>query len=142
MAAATWLFAVAFFQMALCQDVEKKSLQCYYCGYEQACGKTSVQCQEGERCSTMSGNSDYKVHDPIFGKGCVSAAKCGHRDRISLGHNPYRVTYTCCNTDLCNDWVSGSDNRVITSVGHISVPTHLPWLFAAVLLAALSALLS
>nr|XP_056706968.1 sperm acrosome membrane-associated protein 4-like [Euleptes europaea] len=141
-AAATLFLTVAFFQMALCQDVEEKRLQCYFCAYEQACAENLVQCKEGERCGTMLGHSDYKVHESIFGKGCISASKCGNQDQITYWRNPFRVTYSCCDTDFCNKESFGADQKGIAAAGHTSIPAHLPWLFAATLLAALPALLS
>ncbi|XP_054833376.1 uncharacterized protein LOC129328377 [Eublepharis macularius] len=141
--AAAFLFlTVAFLQMALCQDTEKKKLRCYFCGYEQACTETSVLCQEGEKCSTMLGHSDYKVHESIFGKGCISAQKCGSQDKITYWRNPFRVTYSCCDSDYCNKEVFGAGHKGISGAGRTSLTTHLPWLFAATLLAALLACLS
>ncbi|KAL8213073.1 UNVERIFIED_CONTAM: hypothetical protein K2H54_060568 [Gekko kuhli] len=127
---------------ARCQDLEKKALHCYFCSYEEACAETPTQCQEGEKCGIMLGHSDYKVHDSIFGKGCVSAPKCGNQEQITYWNNPFRVTYSCCDTDYCNKDIVGVDHKIITAAGNTSGATHLPWLLAATLLAVLPAFLS
>ncbi|XP_077187367.1 sperm acrosome membrane-associated protein 4-like [Paroedura picta] len=141
-AVATLLLTAAFFQMALCQDVEKKTLHCYNCSYTEPCAEIPTQCQEGEKCGTMLGHSDYKVHDSIFGKGCVPAMKCGTQERISILNSPFRVVYTCCVSDYCNKAVFEAKHKVVTEEGYSSVPTHLPCLFATTLLAVLATLLS
>ncbi|KAG8127713.1 hypothetical protein E2320_014603, partial [Naja naja] len=50
---------------ALCQTTEK--LLCLDCTLGQRCLEPSlVSCNEGERCATIKGFSDYKVHEYIY----------------------------------------------------------------------------
>ncbi|XP_053145856.1 lymphocyte antigen 6G6e-like [Hemicordylus capensis] len=132
-AVTTLLLTVSFFPMALCQDAGKQGLRCYRCGFDQPCVETLVNCSEGERCGTISGHSDYKVHESILRKDCVPAQKCDSNDKLTYWNNPFRVTYSCCNTDFCNRAISGAPRPSAT---------HLPMLLVATILAILLTFLS
>ncbi|XP_008119924.1 uncharacterized protein LOC103281048 [Anolis carolinensis] len=122
-AAATLFFTLSFFQIALCQQT---GLQCYKCKFDQPCSDASsvVNCQEGEVCGFIKGNSESKVHEPIFGMGCVTETKCSSDEKIIHSSNPFRVTYSCCNTNYCNNGMSRF---------YAASRTHLTLLFVATL---------
>ncbi|XP_026576210.1 lymphocyte antigen 6 complex locus protein G6d-like [Pseudonaja textilis] len=103
--------AVCFFQIsipALCQKME--TLLCYDCPLGKRCLEPSlVSCQEGERCSTIKGLSDYKVHEYIYARGCIPETQCNKLDRALYSNASYRVKVSCCDSDLCNgsnSWTS------------------------------------
>ncbi|ETE61452.1 Lymphocyte antigen 6 complex locus protein G6d [Ophiophagus hannah] len=103
--------AVCFFQIgipALCQRMEK--LLCLDCTLGQRCLEPSlVTCNEGERCGTIKGLSDYKVHESIYARGCIPEAKCNKLDRALYSNASYRVKVSCCDSHLCNgsnSWAS------------------------------------
>nr|XP_060617050.1 sperm acrosome membrane-associated protein 4-like [Anolis sagrei ordinatus] len=124
-AAATLFFTLSFFQIASCQQAVMNGLQCYKCKFDQPCSDPSsvVSCQEGEVCGFIKGNSEYKVHEPIFGTGCIEATKCSSDEKIIHSSNPFRVSYSCCNTNYCNN----GNSRFNPS------RTHLTLLFVATL---------
>ncbi|CAI5768034.1 Hypothetical predicted protein [Podarcis lilfordi] len=120
-AAAALLLTASILQIALGQNITEPRtvLHCFKCDFDQPCSEASVTCNEGESCSTIRGHSDYKVHESIYGKGCVSVRKCNGLDRISYSNNPFRVTYSCCNTDYCNGGYSGAPRLPLVCVATI-----------------------
>ncbi|XP_061478097.1 lymphocyte antigen 6G6e-like [Rhineura floridana] len=132
-AAAALLVSVSILQIARGQNVtiQKPGLRCYSCSFNQPCTETQVTCKEGEHCSMIRGHSDYKVHESIFKKGCISAKKCRSSDNISYWNNPFRVTYSCCSTDLCNTGISRAPHASSTNLPMLCVATVLTILFAS-----------
>ncbi|KAJ7317318.1 hypothetical protein JRQ81_003480 [Phrynocephalus forsythii] len=121
---------------SLCQDVPGGGgLRCYKCSFGQSCSDLDslVTCGEGERCSTTRALSDYKVHESIVAKGCLLAAKCNSQGKLAYYSNPFRATYSCCNSNYCNNGVSRAA---------LVLHSHRFLLFMATFLAILSATIS
>lgn len=41
-------------------------------------------------------------------RGCLLPAKCNSQDKINHLSNPFRVTYSCCDSNYCNNRTSGA----------------------------------
>ncbi|KAK9405822.1 hypothetical protein NXF25_004596 [Crotalus adamanteus] len=96
---------------ALCQS----TLLCYNCTLGQRCLEPSlVTCKEEERCGTIKGFSDFKVHEYIYARGCIPAIKCNKLDKAHYSDVPYRVKVSCCNSHLCNGSNSWPSQTSIT----------------------------
>lgn len=59
---------VSFYISALCQDMGRKGLQCYSCGFDEPCVERIVTCKEGERCGIIKGHLGWfcSLHTDIF----------------------------------------------------------------------------
>uniref|UniRef100_A0A1A8ECG6 UPAR/Ly6 domain-containing protein n=1 Tax=Nothobranchius kadleci TaxID=1051664 RepID=A0A1A8ECG6_NOTKA len=95
-----FIFAVAF-----CFAVGQ-ALDCYQCkiGFWDLCFTTKTTCSSGEQC--FSGIGKAAGFMDIKMKGCLAVAKCNMttEENFSSSSNitVYKMTKTCCNTDLCN----------------------------------------
>ncbi|KAM6475878.1 uncharacterized protein PHA67_007845 [Liasis olivaceus] len=129
----TIFLAVSFFQIGIpaqCQNVQ--AVQCYKCTFGQACLQPSVEtCKEGERCGTIRGLSDFKVHESIFAKGCIPATACNEEERVVYANVPYRIRNYCCNTSFCNGNSSGAAHTSVTSFFLLVVTTTVAILLAS-----------
>ncbi|XP_034277630.1 lymphocyte antigen 6 complex locus protein G6d-like [Pantherophis guttatus] len=121
--------AVCFFQIgipALCQ--RKETLLCFNCTLGKRCLEPSlVSCNEGERCGTIKGLSDFKVHESIYARGCIPATKCNKLDRAIYSDVPYRVKVSCCDSNLCN----GSNSQTSATFFLLVATTTVAILLAA-----------
>ncbi|XP_037548772.1 sperm acrosome membrane-associated protein 4 [Nematolebias whitei] len=96
-----FLLAVAF-----CFAVGQ-TLKCYQCqiGFWNLCFTKEVTCQDGEKC--FSGDGKAAGFVSVKMKGCLVVANCNKTtdESISISNSSatlYKMTKTCCNTDLCN----------------------------------------
>ncbi|XP_034066269.1 prostate stem cell antigen [Gymnodraco acuticeps] len=86
-----------------------QALQCYKCtlGFGDVCITTKTTCKNGEHC--FSGNGEAVGFVDIKKKGCLVLAKCNLTENTNLPDSisssnttVYKMTKTCCSTDLCN----------------------------------------
>ncbi|KAL3043705.1 hypothetical protein OYC64_003547 [Pagothenia borchgrevinki] len=86
-----------------------QALQCYKCtiGFGDFCITTKTTCESGEQCFSGSGEAAGFVD--IKKKGCLVLAKCNKTENTDLPYSisssnttVYKMTKTCCDTDLCN----------------------------------------
>ncbi|KAM9838462.1 prostate stem cell antigen-like [Aulostomus maculatus] len=84
-----------------------QALQCYECklGFWNLCITTKETCSEGEHCFSGTGKA-AKFMD-IKMKGCLAEAECNKTEQVNFPSSSsnstlYKMTKTCCNTDLCN----------------------------------------
>ncbi|XP_077362181.1 sperm acrosome membrane-associated protein 4-like [Festucalex cinctus] len=82
------------------------ALQCYECkiGFWNLCITKTVTCAEGERC--FSGNGTAAGFMDIRMKGCLAKAECNVTKDVNFPSSSnttiYKMTKTCCNSNLCN----------------------------------------
>ncbi|XP_051991542.1 sperm acrosome membrane-associated protein 4 [Xyrauchen texanus] len=93
------------FAVALCLTVGQ-ALQCYECaiGIWNLCNTKNLTCDVGTQCFSGVGKAAGIL--PIKSKGCLEVAKCNRTEDIHFpstsNSSVYKMTKTCCNTDLCN----------------------------------------
>ncbi|XP_024153979.1 sperm acrosome membrane-associated protein 4 [Oryzias melastigma] len=83
-----------------------QTLECYKCklGFWDVCITSKTTCSSGEHCfsglGTAAGFVDIKM------KGCLAVDSCNktQSENLNVGGNVtlYKITKTCCNSDLCN----------------------------------------
>ncbi|CAI5691126.1 unnamed protein product [Oreochromis niloticus] len=91
------------FAVGLCFAIGQ-ALLCYQCpiGIGSLCVTSEKTCASGEQCYSGVGKAigflDIKM------KGCLAVANCNKTEDVDFGTNKtvYKMTKTCCNTDLCN----------------------------------------
>ncbi|XP_051928603.1 prostate stem cell antigen-like [Hippocampus zosterae] len=83
-----------------------QALQCYQCslGLFKLCITKMVTCTEGELCFSGKGKAVGFVD--VTMKGCLAKAECDTTTDVnfpSSGNTTiYKMTKTCCDSDLCN----------------------------------------
>uniref|UniRef100_A0A4W4GFN5 UPAR/Ly6 domain-containing protein n=1 Tax=Electrophorus electricus TaxID=8005 RepID=A0A4W4GFN5_ELEEL len=83
-----------------------KVLQCYECalGLWNICITSTITCQTGQQC--YSGVGKAAGFFQLSMKGCLQAIDCNQTSDVTFpaGSNStiYKMTKTCCSTDLCN----------------------------------------
>ncbi|KAL7858674.1 hypothetical protein AOLI_G00187760 [Acnodon oligacanthus] len=94
---------LGIFAVALCFTAAH-TLECYKCGIGlwNLCVTTKTTCNAGEQCYNGVGKAAGFVE--VRMKGCLAVAECNKTTDVNFPSNStlYKMTKTCCNTDLCN----------------------------------------
>ncbi|KAL0962497.1 hypothetical protein UPYG_G00340780 [Umbra pygmaea] len=112
---------LSVFAVSLCFAVGQ-ALQCYSCeGIWNLCVTSLINCNTGQQCYSGVGKAASFVD--ITTKGCLSPADCNQTSTVNFpaGTNTtvYKVTKTCCNTNLCN----AAPGQLRMSVVHLALTT-------------------
>ncbi|XP_061521485.1 sperm acrosome membrane-associated protein 4 [Phycodurus eques] len=82
------------------------ALQCYECkiGFWNLCITKKIMCDKGEHCFTGKGFAAGFVDVTI--KGCLAELECNSTKDVNFPSSSnttiYKMTKTCCNSNLCN----------------------------------------
>nr|XP_057903683.1 prostate stem cell antigen-like [Doryrhamphus excisus] len=83
------------------------ALQCYECkiGFWNLCLTKEVTCAQGEHCYSGKGSAAGFVD--VSMKGCLALAECNSTKEVNFPSSSsnatiYKMTRTCCDTNLCN----------------------------------------
>ncbi|XP_072529638.1 sperm acrosome membrane-associated protein 4-like [Salminus brasiliensis] len=96
---------LSIFAVALCFTAAH-TLRCYECkiGFWNLCMTSEITCSTGDQCYTGTGKAVGFIELKM--KGCLAEPLCNKTSDVNFPSSSnttvYKMTKTCCNSDLCN----------------------------------------